>query len=263
MSDLEAIEEVAIAAMLEGEPLKEYLEESKLGLARFRDALFYALRAQDEGRDACVLLVRRVEGEEGLRIWLAGLLGAIQERQWRASFHLDGAAPVHRGRWSVSHDAQWMAEKLEVVVQERHNVLIMVRGADAGSILALEAGMQQFDEVPGRKTPAQIYIELLRLKPDLSVEDWGLPQVQIGALDKDVIQRMKPVRRVQLDQGRVHSSRASIVVEQSYDAYWAQPEALGTPDLLHLNVNEERWGSVFTGVLDALDLKNADDDIPF
>jgi ATP-dependent Clp protease ATP-binding subunit ClpC len=263
LGDLEAVEEIAIAAMLDGEPLREYVAEASGALERASIALFYALRGLDEQRDGVTLLVRRVDDEGGVVLWLSGLLAAIQARGWRASFHLDGGQPSFQGRWSVSHDAAWMTERLELVAKERHNFLVMVRGADAATILALEAGLQQFEEVPGRKTPAQVYIELMRLAGDLEIKDWSSPLVQIGALDHDTVKRMKPVRHFWLDQGRVRSGRTQQVIEQTLDEYWARPELLGVDDMLYHSLSDERWASIYVGTLDAVDAWAKEDDIPF
>lgn len=185
-------EELAMAAMLEGADGGLFVEEAREGFALFERA-FVRLLAGFAGHDTIAFLARSVGGCR-VHDFLAILDAAARERGWDVTLHRAGdperEADWPAGRYGPPRTLGWWKKRRDTESEKDRvrwsAVLVRVRGALAGSLLAHELGIWQFVQ-DGRTETLELVpmgddydIPAAKLNPDTPPEDdpYALPEVR-------------------------------------------------------------------------------------
>ncbi|MFO0551982.1 MAG: AAA family ATPase [Polyangiaceae bacterium] len=170
------LEEVVLAALLDGESFGDLSREVARARLAFRRALVHALVALEPSRDAAVLLLSELDGGHAFDLYLAPLLRELERLTWTATAHLPGETAAdwpterHFGPAVSSHE---LLDRLMGKGGKRpRSVVLSVRGPDAGIFMGLESGVHRFLKVASNLSETVLSIELLALRPALSTEAW-------------------------------------------------------------------------------------------
>lgn len=146
VATLETIEDLALAAEAEREPLQELVVEAERAHAGFEVDFVHAM-FEGERRDAITLVGAALDELEALALWLRCLDAWSTARAWTVTLHRAGehAPPWPPLPWGPPHT---LAEALHALDDPRtaagwRGVLVRVRGEFAGNLLALEAGLHR------------------------------------------------------------------------------------------------------------------------
>ena len=88
-----SLEEIALTATLDGEPIAELLGDARAVYTRFRKTLTPLLVAQEQKRDMVTLLVTDLDDPHGHSLFVAPLLREARARRWSVEIHTDGGKP--------------------------------------------------------------------------------------------------------------------------------------------------------------------------
>lgn len=224
MSDLLAIEELAIGALFDGEPLEPLIDEAEQLWGTFASKLIYVLLAQVQKRDEITFLVRRISGTAAPAIWLDPFLRAAAERSWTVRLHIDGdradaPTPNEHERWGAGRAPDFWEQRSDAHVEDWRNVLVSVRGKFAGALLVLEMGRHVYKAEEGEDMKgAELIISHCLDTFAITAEQFKKERaLQLAALPPDRFGSVKIARRWLLDEGKVEFGRRSLAgMPQSY-----------------------------------------------
>jgi ATP-dependent Clp protease ATP-binding subunit ClpC len=192
-SALVAAEELALMALFEQQdatPFVEDAHEQIRALRRLMPALLLALQPR---RDALTMLLQETGETRALDHWLLPLLADAPRRGWTIGGRLSeiSKSSERTRTWGNVLGAEELRRALVEPSRTFHEVLLSINGTNAGSFLALEAGLHRFPstekdeavmltirpvatftllhqkelELPAIAPPAQPPIKQLRLMP--------------------------------------------------------------------------------------------------
>ena len=245
MSELLAVEELAIGALFDGEPLKPLIEEAEQLWNLFASKLIYVLLAQVQKRDEITFLIRRISGVTAPSVWLENFFKAAEERSWAVRLHIDGdrydaAVPNEHERWGAARTPEFWGQKAAAHVDDWRNVLVSVRGKFAGALLVLEMGRHIYHEArEGTVDNNAEFIlspclDTFTITPEQFTKERAL---QLTALPPDRFGGVKPVRRWLLDEGKVGFGRRELA--RTRENYWEE----GRYEALVLELLLERYNA--------------------
>jgi ATP-dependent Clp protease ATP-binding subunit ClpC len=181
-SALVAAEELAMMALYEQQDAEPFIEDAHEQMQALRRLLPSVLLAMQPKRDEITLLLQEGEGR-GLDRWLLPLLDDAPRRRW-----------VLEGRPSVTsrsseRSRKWGApltlEALRTAVAnpERtfHEVLLSVRGPNAGVFLAFEAGVHRFPPLVEKEGPFILVVRPVAMRDTLSEKELALAAIAPSA----------------------------------------------------------------------------------
>jgi ATP-dependent Clp protease ATP-binding subunit ClpC len=180
-ADLHAAEELGISALLEGEEAGAFGDEVQAAYRRFRRAFFGLLVAPRHERDQATVRVAQVGGTSGFRHWLLPFLAWAERSGWQVEAHVvkrhvSDAAP---GRdwpesrpWSGPRSPAWLRFRIGRDPKPIDRVLLRVRGAGAGVVLPLEAGLHRFRGFGSGKALEYLTVEHQALRTELREDEW-------------------------------------------------------------------------------------------
>jgi len=181
---LETVEELAMAAAAEGEPVGDLHDDADRAYAAFEVAFVHAVLAP-EPRDHVMLLVRPLDGAAPMQPppmhgWLRVLVDLAEDRGWRMIVHRlrdpDGdPAWLRECPWGPPRDPSWVRARLdEAQLDERAAdwpaLLVAVDGAHAGALLGLEAGLHRVWP-PDSATAKHFEVQLIALRTGFGAQD--------------------------------------------------------------------------------------------
>ena len=268
-ADLWAAEELAITAVLEGEDASSLTDEVREVYTQFLRKFFWILVANREARDLCALRVRRVGSHAPTELWLGPLLEHARRRGWsiegRIPIHVAGApkgAGYKQGHlWSSPIEAAKLETEVESAPDALRQLLLVVRGKDAGVLLPPERGLHKFEGYSNHEGGDYLMIDLVHCPKAL--KDW---QLSAASLATPPPRELAP-RSI---GDRLWTKGSTNVVVSDADAidvvagYFESIEAIA---MLSLLAAKDKTGiaAVFAGGwVPPLDAANTDDDdIPF
>ena len=250
--DVRSVEELAMMALFEGEAIGPFTDEARAAWEAYRRALPYALVAQEPRRDAVTMVLEELD-EGAFDLWLAPMLRELPRRGWALTLHLDGdkAAPaggVHAEpwpearRWGPPRTADEALVALAAPKRSFRSALLRAKGASAGVLLALEAGLHRIalpkkggDDAGDDR--AHVFARLVALEGDITGEQWDHRSLAPPHPSSAMTRRRGPaarehdrIEKVVLIAGR----RARVDVDPG--EYWARLEEIA---LAHLLLFEE------------------------
>ncbi len=222
--EVEDVEELAIHAVIGGEPVAPLLEPARAALGRWRAVLPHALVALETRRDEITLLLTECDRWRGLDLWLAPLLAAAPRRGWSIAGHLfsDPEAGPSRRRWGPLRSGVRLAELVAASDRDWHRVLLRVSGPDAGIFLATEAGIHRFQN-PRHCDRGILHLEIERVAWRSS---WTRDQLTaagslLEAMPPPVrVASSAPVRRYDFKTGRLALAGDAAQLSLSHEDYW-------------------------------------------
>jgi ATP-dependent Clp protease ATP-binding subunit ClpC len=243
LEEIYALEELAILALFEGQPVKPLVVDAEQAYDAVERAMPYALLGMVPERDAIALMIEELD-EGALHRWLVPLLEELPKRGWTAVVHVFGGERTEedtwpeKRRWGPPRSEAWMFTKLAERAAMR-NLILRVKGPYAGVFLALEAGLHRmvlpaFGE--GQKPSdrrAHVGVRTLRLSFDLPDEAWDDDESLVPPPPADAeTRRMGPVAREHdRVEGKVSVHGATTVTVAS-DAYWPAIEQIALAHLV-------------------------------
>ena len=144
--EVEDVEELAIHATFDGEPIAPLLESARAADGRWRAVLPHALVALEPERDQITLMATECDGWRGLDLWLAPLVAEAPRRGWSLTGHLfrDPDDAGSATRWGPRRGAAELGEMVTDADREWRRVLLRLAGPDAGIFMATEGGIHRF-----------------------------------------------------------------------------------------------------------------------
>jgi ATP-dependent Clp protease ATP-binding subunit ClpC len=167
LSAIEETEELAVGAVIEGDPAGELLGHVEDLAADFYVALAHALLATEDHTDRITMELVECDPHGALDLWLPSLLDAAEQRGWRVSGHPKPASDEERKGWGdgwprgadvgPEMSTEELRSWLSSVAPPRSLVLCVV-GGWSGGLLACEAGVFEFVSPPGRDDDALLEV---------------------------------------------------------------------------------------------------------
>ncbi len=238
--DLRAIEELAVASVLDGQPVDTLVSEAWDANRRLRAKLPYVMLALEERRNAVTLVLEELD-EGAFDPWLVDLLVCVQARRWDAALHVHGEAESDAGPWGAWGPPRTAGQVLETMRNGRtfRSVVLRCRGPFAGVLLGLEAGLHTMIEPPHRLGHGQLR-EQARVFVHFVMMDFDVPEAQfrhrsMSPPRPSTARRRKkapPARDLDWPEQRVRVLGKAAEVVLDPDQYWAQLDRVALAMLL-------------------------------
>lgn len=225
---LEGVEDLASAAVYEGEDPTPYVEEGEDAMATFEEAFVRAVMGQ-YGADAAVLMVAAHTDPERLTMWLLDLLHGAEARGWDVVVHRWEDAEKESGwpdplQWGPPRTPSWVREALqdaepEAIRRAWRGALVCVSGPGAGGLMCFEAGIHRF--VVEGEGPEHIEVRVKALTKSIDSGRLGSEKLALGKPESaDVLGRTTAAR--EYDPGRkiVGAPLAGQVFDVDPSEYW-------------------------------------------
>ena len=261
--ELESIEELTLGAVLAGEVGVAMRDDALAADLAFREALLELLLFP-EPRHEVSLLVQEWDRERGLDPWLGGLLARHTELGWqiRAHIHNDGAPkppgwPIERA-WGVARDPGDLLERLGRQGRDPIAVLLRVRGPNAGTLLALEAGVHRWDRPRDGADFAAFVVRLLTMRAEVTDAELESAKTQPGPVPDSTRRRITPAVR-EVSEGAVLVDGRRAEVEVGREDYWRRHRAIALTHLLLLEGRMVDRAALLTGPLDPVPEEEAEE----
>ena len=209
--EVHSLEEVALSATLDGEPIGELLGEARAVHARFRRALTPLLVAQQDKRDEVTLLVTDLDEPHGHRLFTAPLLREARARRWTIEVHVDGGKkdssdppwPADR-RWSPPRSAERILERIDAGDPPSRALLLRCKGPWAGVYLALEEGLHKYLRVAPDVARADVLVSMIAMTTRLRDAEWAAKCLVPHLPSKDdELRKLWATREIDLVAGTV------------------------------------------------------------
>ena len=239
-----SVEEIAILALFEGQEVLPFLEDARAAHRSLRRALPYVMLALEPHRDAITWVLEELD-EGAFDVFLPPLLRAIEARGWSALIHIDGGERVAEDQWPA--ELRWgpprsiaaLRSALDAEKRGFRGIVLRCKGAYAGVLLALEAGLHRL-EVPKRPehrgeddNRAHVEVRTVAFTFDVTKEMWehkslGPPQPGT-ALSR---RRGSPVRERRSSEQAVLIAGKRARIDVDLAEYWAHLEEIALAHLL-------------------------------
>jgi hypothetical protein len=243
---VQSAEELGLLAFFAGEPLDALLDEARTLRARFRESLFEALVCRDPRRHGVTLVLQELDEGRAFDRWLAPLLAIADERRWVFEIHVDGEnaedstrrAPSTRDqwpkerRWGPPRDAEYIRDKLSDKNRTFKNLLVRVRGPNAGILLGLEGGLHRMHGVHESVEPVHMMITRIAFRTAFQDKEWIPPILNPPPpADTSAAIRQMPVRELHNATDAVEIMKR-VTLKLPLRDYWAQEREIALHQLL-------------------------------
>ncbi len=181
-SALVAAEELAMMALYEQQDAEPFIEDAHEQMQALRRLLPSVLLAMQPKRDEVTLLLQEGEGR-GLDRWLLPLLDDAPRRRWV----LEGRPSVtsrssERSRkWGAPLTLEALRTAVANAERTFHEVLLSVRGPNAGVFLAFEAGVHRFPPLVEKEGPFILVVRPVAMRDTLSEKELALAAIAPSA----------------------------------------------------------------------------------
>ncbi|MCX4241410.1 AAA family ATPase [Paraliomyxa miuraensis] len=236
MEALEGAEDLAIAALAEGESADAYVDDAAQAHAGFERA-FVQLVLGAHALDAIVLRVKAHTDTMRLTRWLLGLLEAARQRGWRVLVHRweDRERPPEWPPalpWGPPREPAWVEQALqgaepEAIARAFRGVLVRIAGPLAGSSMAYELGLHRYlPQAPGEELE-HVDIGAVSMAFDVTEEQLGSEALALGKPEeRGVLARTPAVREHDPTAGEVRAPRANQAFSVDPADYWSMHERI-------------------------------------
>ncbi|MEM6533257.1 MAG: AAA family ATPase [Myxococcota bacterium] len=228
--EVESLEELALVAILSGESLHAVdAEISTLAdlVSTSLLRLLVGLRSQPR------VWLRAQECDAGtLNRWLLPLMEEQERHGFRLSPRLYRDRELEMGNFGPCLDGAALRERLLQRERKVATAVVEVVGEDAGSLLALEAGLHRW-ETAGN--PEHLRVDVVSFAPTLTEDDWH--KIQPGRPPAASELRAQPAVRIYDRSGesvRVVPAKSGLDVELPGGDYWASWERVAVAHVLLL-----------------------------
>ncbi len=233
--EVEEVEELAIHAYFDGEPIEPFLEPARAAAAGWHAALPHALVALEPERDEISLMLTECDRWRGLDLWLAPLIAEAPRRDWSITGHFfrDPETAGPRPRWGPPRGAAKLGETVAAAERGRR-VLLRVSGPDAGIFLATEAGIHRFLHAE-RCDDAAHHLEIERLvwRAAWTGKQLKVANSLLNAMPQaDHVASSKAVRCYDFKTGKLTVAGASKALVLPHATYWQRFDEIVCAHLL-------------------------------
>ncbi len=244
--EIEDLEELAIHALFDGEPVESLLEPARAADACWRQALPHALVALEPERDRITLMATECDPLRGLDLWLAPLIAEAPRRGWSLAGHLfrdPEAASGKVPRWGPLRSAAEIGRRLAAPGREWRRVLLRLSGPDAGIFLATEAGIHRFLNAERTDDDACCHLEVVRVAWR---SEWTPKQLKAATSllavmpDSGHVGSGVAVRSYDFKTGRLRVAGAAEELDLAHDSYWQRFDEIVCKHLLLFEDNLDR-----------------------
>ena len=252
------LEELVLESPVDRDGAKGARDEAWALRERFEVALAGAMLSAVSGRNAAVLMASEIDDTRGLERWLGALDEAAAARRWRVEVHLQGMAGEREDEWPA--ERRWgPPRRLRAVLdvlrgeddRDARSVLVAVEGANAGALLALEAGVQVWREGSGRSV---IELRLLKRGAELTDAEWNHPAlVPPKPTEFEAHQKYPPTRLVSAGERVTVPGGRSVALEGRHPLALLERVACQQLVALELDENAPSLEEFMEGPLDAVE----------
>ncbi len=198
-SALLAAEELALLALFEQQDVEPFVDDANQQLRALQFHLPAVLLALQPKRDDITLLIQEAGEGRGLERWLLPLIEDAPRRRWvlEGRPSITSKSSERKRKWDDPLGPEHLRKALENPDRTFHEVLLSVRGPNAGVFLALEAGLHRFLGSDEDKPPLLI-IKPLAMRSSLSDKELSLPIIVPAAPPPIKQLRLMPAVRDQM-----------------------------------------------------------------
>jgi hypothetical protein len=238
LADVQSAEELGFLAFFAGDRFDALLDEVRDIRTRFRLSLFDALVCRDPRRHAVTLLLQELDDGRAFDVLLAPLLLSVHDRGWTCEIHLDGEAaepslrwPKER-RWGPPRDAEYVLDKLAEKDRPTKNLLLRVRGPNAGILLGLQGGLHRMHGVHEQVEPVHMMATRIAFRTAIQDKDWVPPVLNPPPpAEASTASRQLPVREVSLPNETIEILKR-VTLKIPLRDYWARQREIALEQLL-------------------------------
>jgi ATP-dependent Clp protease ATP-binding subunit ClpC len=254
-SALVAAEELALMALFEQQDVEPFVEDASAQIQALRRQMPALLLALLPRRDDITLIVQEAGETSSLQRWLLPLLEDVPRRRWvvEARPGLTSKSSDRKRKWGEPMGLEALRKQVESG-GELHEVLLSVRGPNAGVFLALEAGVHRYHVPTADKEEVPVLIvKPVAMRSSLSEKELSLPAVSPPTLPPLKQLRLMPAVREHLPDPSVALCDGACTVTLDPVDYFRDFELLLLEHLTHLEINGglDREGQ-FSFALDAV-----------
>ncbi|WP_224244203.1 AAA family ATPase [Hyalangium gracile] len=170
---LVAAEELALLALFEQQDVEPFVEDANQQLEALRRQLPAVLLALVPRRDDITLVVQENGDGRAFRHWLLPLLEDAPRRGWV----MDGRPSVtlktseRKRKWGDPLPLEPLQQAVASPTRTFGELLLSVRGPNAGVFLALEAGLHRLPPAGGSEEPALLTVRPVAMRSSLSEKE--------------------------------------------------------------------------------------------
>jgi ATP-dependent Clp protease ATP-binding subunit ClpC len=239
---LDSIEELGLAAYLAGETTHVLGEDAEIADGAVREALLHVLMAL-VARNRITLVVQEHDRHRPLDRWLGGLLDVAKSREWSIHAHL------FDNGYGDSVDATALSAALHANGRGLMTAVLRVQGPDAGTLLALEAGLHRVVEPAFEPDVSTFAVRAIAQRSALTEQDLRHPLLApLAPLPQAQLRLLPAAREVYGDRVTIDHRRATVAMER--DAYWAEHWRIALEQLLLFEERPEDRAALFASPLD-------------
>jgi ATP-dependent Clp protease ATP-binding subunit ClpC len=234
-SALLAAEELALMALFEQQDAGAFVEDAHEQVRALRRLMPSLLLAPRPERDEITLILQEVGEARGFEHWLLSLLDDAPRRRWLIEGRPSeiGKNSERTRKWRKPLEPEHLRAALIDPSRGFHEVLLSVRGPNAGAFLALEAGVHRFP--PSEKDePVLLTVRPVAMRASLSEKELGLPAISPPAKPPLKEMRLVPPSREHHPGGELALCDGARTVLLGDRGYFQELELIVLEHLIHL-----------------------------
>jgi ATP-dependent Clp protease ATP-binding subunit ClpC len=244
LAEIFAVEELALAAFVAGDPVDPLKRELVKPMKRFDESLVRILVAEEQKKNQVTLLVMELDDKRAFDLWLMPMLHAAIARKWTVNVHLDADKeragvpwPADR-RWGPPLAPDRALPRLGDRDRTFRNVVVTVDGDHARMWLSLESGTHIYKSFPGKNGDAALHIDVILDRANVNDHEWSHEKLQPpNAEAADALSKLPAVRRLESDSAKVNIL-GTTSVEVPFAQYWERIEEIALEHLLVYERND-------------------------
>jgi ATP-dependent Clp protease ATP-binding subunit ClpC len=254
-SALVAAEELALMALFEQQDVEPFVEDATAQLQALRRQMPALLLALLPRRDDITLIVQEAGEMPSLQRWLLPLLEDVPRRRWVVEGRpaLTSKSSDRKRKWGEPLGLEALRKQVEPG-GGIHEVLLSVRGPNAGAFLALEAGLHRYHIPTAEKEEVPVLIvKPVAMRSSLSEKELSLPVVGPPTPPPPKQLRLMPAVREHYPDQLVALCEGACNVKLDPENYFRDFELLLLEHLTHVELTGglDREGQ-FSFALDAV-----------
>lgn len=234
-SALVAAEELALMALFEQQDAGPFVEDGHEQLRALRRLMPSLLLALQPERDEITLILQEAGESRGFEYWLLPLLADAPRRRWMIEGRLSviGKNSERTRKWGEPLDSERLRAALVDPERVSHEVLLSIRGPNAGAFLALEAGVHRFPTTE-KDEPVLLTLRPVAMRAHLSEKELGLPVISPPPKPPLKELRLVPPSREHHPGGELALCDGARTVLLGTRDYFQELELIALEQLIHL-----------------------------
>jgi ATP-dependent Clp protease ATP-binding subunit ClpC len=233
---LVAAEELALMALFEQQDVEPFVDDARQQLNALYRQLPAVLLAMQPRRDDITLLLQEAGEGRGLDRWLLPLLEDAPRRRWVLEGRPAeiGKSSERKRKWGEPLGPDALLRATANPERPFREVLLFVRGPNAGVFLALEAGLHRFQSLgEDKEKPPLLTVKPMAMRSSLSEKEISLPVISPPTPLPIKQLRLMPTVRDHLPEARLALCNGERVMEFDDRGYFRDLELVLLEHITH------------------------------